>query len=287
MITFLLFVNFGLMILLPVLLASWIQRRWRPGLALFGIGAATFVLSQVGHIPFNLIVQQSPFYPQDVDSWRNLLLVAAFLGLSSGIFEEVARYLTYRFWAKKARSWPQGMMVGAGHGGIEAIIFGLLGLINFTVLLLISQGTLQDVIPTDQMPLVQQQIDATFGVPWYMALLGAVERVWALALHLAASLLVMQSVTRRQWRWLLAAIGLHALFNGAALVIVNRVGPLATEVALGVFAVFCVLIILKLRDGDGGESGKDKATPEMERETAVPMKPIEATAERLDDSRYA
>lgn len=282
MLTALLTLNFLLMLLLPVLLASWIQRRWRPGWGLFAIGAATFVLSQVGHIPFNLAVQQSSFYPDNVDSWANLLLVAGFLGLSAAVFEEVARYLTYRFWAKQARSWRQGMMLGAGHGGIEAIIFGLLGLINFSVLLLISRGALQDVIPAEQMPLVQQQIDALFSVPLHQALLGAVERVWALAFHLAASLLVMQALVRGQWRWLFAAIGLHALFNGVAVVMVARYGVVATEAALGVFTIFTLLIIWRLRTAEPPPLEPEPLSPPQ----PAALKQMDVTADKLDESRY-
>ena len=59
----LLVIKFLLMLAVPIFLARWIQQRYKPGWALFGMGAATFVLSQVGHIPFNLVVQRSGLLP--------------------------------------------------------------------------------------------------------------------------------------------------------------------------------------------------------------------------------
>ena len=66
---------------------------------------------------------------------RDRIIYAVFLGLSAGVFEETARYLTYRFWAKDARSWSRGLMLGAGHGGSEAILVGALAAVNFVALL--------------------------------------------------------------------------------------------------------------------------------------------------------
>ncbi len=254
----LLALNFLLMILMPILLGRWIAVRRRVGWGLFGIGAVAFILSQVGHLPFNwLILQQLGWF-----SPENLPLYALFLGLSAGTFEGVARYLTFRFWAKDARSWGQGLMVGAGHGGIEAIVLGALGLINFVVLLGLKNGQFQGImaaIPADQLPLLEQQIEGMFGIPMWLALFGALERVFALLLHLAASLLVMQVFVRGQRRWLLAAIGWHALIDGVLVYVFALWGAVWAEVVLGGMSLVSLAIIFLLR------------APEP---TAVPIEPL-------------
>ena len=48
------------------------------------MGAATFVLSQVGHINFNNFFMQQ----WNPDPETDFVLVVIFLGLSSGVFEE-------------------------------------------------------------------------------------------------------------------------------------------------------------------------------------------------------
>ena len=130
MVTALLALNFSLMIAVPIFLARWIARRRQARWGLFGVGAVAFVLSQVGHLPFNWLVLQQLGWVNA----SNLIVYAAFLGLSAGTFEGIARYLVLRFWAKDARTWGKGLMVGTGHGGIEAILLGVLGLINFAIL---------------------------------------------------------------------------------------------------------------------------------------------------------
>ena len=181
----LLSLNFLLMMAMPLVLATMIQRRRRPGWGLFGIGAVTFVASQVLHLPFNRLVLGAGLLPQDTAVVANLLILSIFLGLSAGLFEEVFRYLAYRFWAKTARDWGQGLMLGAGHGGIEAILLGLLGGINWAVMLLVERGGLRAVLPPETITAAQTQYAVLMDLPWTMTLFGALERVFALALHLA------------------------------------------------------------------------------------------------------
>lgn len=282
MIATLLALNFLLMIVLPILLGRWIVARRQVRWGLFGIGAAAFILSQVGHLPFNwLILQQFGWF-----SPQNLPLYALFLGLSAGTFEGVARFLTFRFWAKDARSWGRGLMVGAGHGGIEAIVLGALGLINFVVLLGLKNGRFQGImaaIPADQLPLLAQQIEGMFGIPPWMALFGALERVFALLLHLAASLLVMQVFVRRQYRWLLAGIGWHAAIDGVLVYVFTLHGAVWAEVVLGGMSLISLAIIFLLR-GPEPTAVPLEPLPELQ---PLSLMPPPSSQEMLERSKYS
>lgn len=283
MIPFLLFLSFSLMIVLPVLVGIFIHRRWGPSWRLYFIGLATFIGSQLLHIPFNwLIINRLELIPSDTAVLSNLIILAVFAGLSAGVFEEVARYLTYRFWAKDARTWAKGMMLGAGHGGIEAILLGSLGLINFVVLLGLSQGYFESLIPAEQMGLVDAQIAETFGLPWYMAILGAVERAFAICLHLALSVMVLQVFLRRNIWWLVAAIVWHAAVDATAVFAITTWGALTTEAIVGVYALISLGIIYWLYEPNPEE-------PEIEPLPAVgpaELSVIKPTAVSLDESKY-
>lgn len=280
MITGLLALNFLLMIVLPILLARKIAVPSRVGWGLFGIGATTFILSQVGHLPFNwFVLQQSGWF---ADS--SLLTLSVFLGLSAGTFEGVARYLTFRFWAKGARSWRQGLMVGIGHGGIEAILVGVLGLINFVILLGLNGGYFQGILASvsaDELGLVEQQIEALFNIAAPQAVYGAVERVFAIMLHLSASLLVLQVLTRRQWRWLAAGILWHAFIDGTLFYVFQTWGIVWSEFVLGILSFVSVAIIFALR------------TPELVEEVAPPLPelrpltPLDVSGDSLERSKYS
>ncbi len=290
MITTLLFLNFALMLVMPVVLAGFIASRRPADWGLFGIGAATFVLSQVGHIPFNALVLGR--WQVDTAVTLNLLALAIFLGLSAGLFEEVARYLIYRTWARRARSWGQGLMLGAGHGGIEAIILGGLGFYGLMQLVMFqNQPALLTALPVEQLASVQAQLAQLDASPWYMLLVGALERVFALTFHLAASVLVLQAFLRRHIVWLVAAILWHALLDAAAvftlLYMTPRLGQetamLLTEIVIGVLALVSLGIIFWLKT-------PEPAAAEPEPLPAVgPVRPEEMppTEELLERSKYS
>jgi uncharacterized membrane protein YhfC len=270
--------NFLLMVAMPLVLARIIVARKNVGWGLFGVGALTFILSQVGHIPFNwLVFQRFAWIPTD-----NIVVVAIFAGLSAGVFEEVARYFAYRFFASDARTWGKGLMLGAGHGGIEAILLGVLGAWGVFQLGLIQNGYLLDQIPPESMALVQEQITAVFTIPWYEALLGAVERASAMCIHLSLSVLVMQLFVRGQRRWLFIAILWHALVDALAVYAISNWGVYVTEAVVGATAVISLVIVFTLKTPEPAQIEPEPLPP------AGPVTPlnIELTADSLDSSRY-
>lgn len=273
-----------LMMAMPIYLARQIALRRQVSWGLAGAGALTFILSQVGHIPFNwLVLQRFALIPtSDLTVLGNLLFYVTFIGLSSGVFEEGARYLTYRFWMRDARTWGRGLMLGAGHGGIESFLLGVLVAINFAALAAIDRGAWRLSIPTEQWPLVQAQITAVFQAPWYEVLLGAVERLFALCLHLAASLLVMQVFIRRQWRWLAAAIMLHGGANAIVIFVTVRWNIFLAELALAFIALACLAIIFALRTPEPQEA----ELPPLPPPSPVVLEKIPLTGEVLDRSQY-
>ena len=284
--TVLLSINYALMILIPIVVAIFIRRRTGAPWRLFFIGAVTFIASQVLHIPFNFVVQRSGLLPSDTTLMTNLLLYAAFLGLSAGVFEETARYLTYRFWAKDARSWSRGLMLGAGHGGSEAIIVGALAAVNFVALLAtVNSPTAMNALPAGQRQLVTDALAQILDAPTGMLLLGAVERLFAIAAHLAMSLLVLQVFLRRNIAWLFASIGFHTLLNMVAVVAAARLSPFATEGIIGLFALLALFIIFRLRAPEPVALQPELAPlPPPVDADALELKPSD---DALDRSRYS
>lgn len=283
--------SFLAVIALPIVVAHQINKSYQTGWGLFGIGAVTFVAAQVLHIPFNLFVQSRDWFPSDTAVFTNLLIVALFLGFSAGFFEEGARYLTYRFWAKRARSWKDGMMLGAGHGGIEAILLvGIVGLLNVLFFAAWQNGAFQNVVPADQMGQFQEQVDALYATPWYLVPLGFVERVFAICFHLSASLLVMQVFIRKQFRWWWAAVVLHAFLNGMVIVVLGltaeRFGEnsaLIVEGALGLFTLLPLWIIFKLKDSELLQPDSEPL-PEL---AQVQLNDLDLDNDALEKSKYS
>jgi uncharacterized membrane protein YhfC len=244
------FLNGFLMIAMPLGLTIYLTRKFKQGWRLFWIGAATFIFSQVLHIPFNALV--NPVFAQaDFIGLPKILqdvVLSIFLGLSAGIFEELSRYAMYRWWAKDARSWGSGLLAGAGHGGVEAIILGILVLYGYIQMLAVRGVDVSTLVTPDKIELAKAQIQAYWSAPWYLTLLGALERLFTIPLHLACSVLVLQAFSRRKFQWVGLAVLFHALADGAA-VFTSRLGfsAIAIEGIIGLFAIISIAIIFALK----------------------------------------
>ena len=277
-------VNALFMIALPLIIATFLERRWRTDWGLFGIGAATFVLTQVFHIPFNMALANWGILPSGVGEGGSLILTAIILGLSAGVFEEVGRYFSYRYWAKDARTWAKGMMLGAGHGGIEAILLGFLALINILFFFAFRADRLLVAVPAEQMPLLQGQLDLLFSVNWYDTLLGALERLSAMAAHLALSVLVLQVFLRGQRRWLIFAILYHALFDAVAVYASVRWSIYVAEGLVFFLALIGLAIIRAFYQPD--VASEVPASAEAVPQKLPEIRPVALTQDKLDESRY-
>lgn len=279
--------NGFLMIALAIGLGVFITRKFHLGWKFYWIGGAVFVLSQVFHIPFNLSLLNPALQSEALtrlDEGVRALLTAILLGLSAGIFEEGARYLMYRFWTKNARTWKEGLLLGAGHGGMEAILLGVLVLLTFVQMSALRSSDLSTIVAADQLELAQQQVNAYWSVKWYDSLLGALERAFALPCQMAFSLLVLQVFVRKQFRWLLLAIGWHTLVDAVAVFAVGRWGYYITEALIGILAVASVVILINLRPKHPEEVLVPTQTPQPVLQSPLPEEP--PTIEDLEKTRY-
>jgi len=278
------------MIALPIGLAIYLTRRFQTGWRLVWIGAATFIIAQLGHIPFNYALTklfENGILPLPPAGYE-LIFSSVVLGLSSGIWEETARYLAYRWPARDARSWRKALLLGTGHGGIEAFILGLLVLFTFVQLVAIRDRDLSGLIEPEQLGLVQQQVSAYWSLPWYETLLGAVERAFTLVFHLAASVIVLQCFIRQQIRWLFLAIGLHAILNASAVFVAGTYGPYAAEAVIGLFALISLGIIfrLKIPEPEPELNILPELPPVLNADDLINLSTHQESDEKLDESRY-
>jgi uncharacterized membrane protein YhfC len=239
-------VELVLMFAVPFALGWLLRRRLGVRWALFGIGAATFVISQVFHIPFNAglttLFRQGTL-PEPLARWQ-LPVNAAILGLSAGVFEEVARYLVYRFWATDARTWRRALMLGTGHGGIESVLTGVLVGVTVANMAFLQSADLEALgLSPEQSTQTQEAVAAFWDTQPYMPLLAAAERLMSMLMHLSlSSLVVVVFVKGKLWS-LFAAIGWHAIVNAAGVFANGAWGALAAEGVLFVASLGSGLVL--------------------------------------------
>jgi uncharacterized membrane protein YhfC len=207
----------------------------------------TFVASQVLHIPFLLgltALFTQHYLPSPPTVWM-LVFNAMVLGLAAGIFEEVARWVAYRYFLTTTRTWREALMFGTGHGGMEAILLGVVVLVTFAAMYTLQ--TTPSLIPDAQRATIEAQLQAYWSQPTLTVFLGAYERVLALCTHLAMALLVLQVFTRGNILYLFAAILWHAAVDGLAVYAVATWGAYATEALLSLFALAALALIFFYR----------------------------------------
>jgi len=235
-------INFVGMILLPIIAGFYFARKFKLSWKLFLAGGLTFVASQVLHVPLVLALTST------FQSW-GVVAYALILGVLAGLFEETARYILFKFILKKNRTWNEGIYIGLGHGGTEAIIFGVLAAIAFVNMLAYRYIDLSTVpsIPPEQLQLAKQQVEAYWSTPLYLAILGVVERIFAICLHVALSVMVMYGLVSKKYIWFWLAVIWHTIVDAAAVYLVQNISMITLEGIVGVFALISLGVVFWLK----------------------------------------
>ena len=276
--------NGVLMIAIPLSLAIILTRRWKMGWRIVLVGAATFILSQIGHIPFNALMTwllgKTALVNLSVQG--ALIFNAIFLGLSAGFFEEFFRYGMFRWWLKDAHTWRKGILAGVGHGGGEAIILGALALLSLIQLIAARNMDLSTVYSGTTLQIAQSQVLTYWSMPWYDSILGSVERFFTIVIQISLAVIVVQSFILKQKRWLWLAIGYHALIDAVSVYAVSKISTYWMEGIVGVFALISLGIILILRSTEPLEAATSVTDTPL-----VTLPQVEPTSEQLDNSKYS
>lgn len=232
-------------IFLPIALAIIIAKKYKTSWAVFFLGVLLFFASLI-RLPLNNYI--SVLLQQYVPSQYIIISSLAFLSITSGIFEEGMRVLAFGVIIKK-KDYYNGLMYGIGHGGGgESLGFvGLATLANF-IIYRFFPGILPE---TALMQFINTQ--------WYTPLVGALERIFAIIIQLALSVIVMNAFIKKRYYFIAIAVSGHAAVNFAATYINYKVGVLYSEISVFLFALagIAVIILLRPKEKDSGSAAAD------------------------------
>lgn len=234
--------------LLPVILTIYFYKKQKISLMAVLIGVLVFLISQVAiRIPLLTLLGRQTWY---VGMSQNIYIIAIFLGLTAGLFEEVGRYIAMRFFMKKNLSWKNGVAFGIGHGGIEAIVLVGLTLLNYIVMsFMINSGIFDSMIAVQLPAETANQIKTMLAeAPAINSLAGGLERVMTMSLQIGFSVMVMYAVKFKKPIFLLWAILAHTLVD-APVVILGSMGlnVWTIELLIVVFAAVALFYTLKAK----------------------------------------
>ncbi len=212
-------IGLGLMLGVPVAAGGFYLWKRDGSIWIFLIGVLSFSVSQ--------LLLRLPLLQYAGTNWdwfmllpyTNRVLYYGILGLTAGLFEETARLLAFELVKRKKRrlGWRDGLALGFGHGGVEAVWIAVTGLM--------AAGS------------------AAFSNGSGL-FFGGMERLFAMTFHLGFSFLILKGTTGKKFRWWILAVLLHGLVD-FQLVIRNMV---IVECLLAVEAVAVwVLLIVYIR----------------------------------------
>lgn len=213
-------------IVLPVFLLgiAIFQKRWWP----FILGVLAFTISQLLiRLPvLEFINNNSTSYL--LFSVLHPVASALVLGATAALAEEGARFIAMRFFMKQ-RDLKAGFLFGAGHGGIEAL--WLVGIPIISLLLSPSHFISNDLF-------------------WASGL----ERIFAFGIHIGLSVLVLQSIVHKKWRYLLVAFLLHTLVDATVVIlplgITLAYQLLVVESLIGIAAIGLLVYVFYVKRKD-------------------------------------
>lgn len=245
-------------ILAPLIAALILWLKTRVSWKYFLYGALVFFVAQILiRIPILSAIQPALAGTlQSSPVARTVYLIV--LALTAGLFEEVGRWLGYKYLIKNERTWRVGVMYGLGHGGIESIV--LVGLSVLSVLTLYIAITLQH----QQIPVPAALLESLRSGTALGQSLAIVERIFAIIFHVALSLMVMQAFTRHNIRWLWYAIAYHALIDYVVAGILSPANPYLAEGALVLNGLISLWIIVCLRRAPEEIQETPVASPQLQ-----------------------
>lgn len=182
---------------------------------------------------------------------NNVVLYVIYGSAAAGVFEETARFLSFRFFLKKNRSAENAVSYGLGHGGCEMILLlGLQAVIALAMIATVSPDVVSELSSESDFyaySRVISQLTAYSQVTYGNLAISVLERIAAMTLQVSLSVLVMEAVMVKGRIWLYpAAIVIHALIDvPAALYQCGVIPVIVCELIIAAFTAVWAVIAYK------------------------------------------
>lgn len=246
---FFMILSMAIAFLFPIGLAIYFKKKWNFSLKAVLVGALVFFVFQIViRIPLLQAFATQDWYKAMA---QNTILIALFLGITAGIFEEVGRFIGFKLLLKNKLNRKNGIAFGIGHGGIEAIILVGLGNINNLVSsLMINSGVFDAQIAPNLPPETAEMLKNTLiSTSPLMYAAGGIERIFAITIQIALSLVVLYAVMHRKNIVLLYAVLLHAVIDSPIVILsANKVNIWAIEGFVLLCAIAALAFIIKSKN---------------------------------------
>ena len=209
-----------LCIAVPIVLLIVFKNRFQVKAAPFFFGAITFIIFALVLESFAHEYFLSGTTALSRAILNNPLLYAVYGGLTAGIFEEFGRFFCMMTVMKRFMYQRENSIIyGIGHGGIEAVILGSFTMLqNLMIAIALNDyGSVEAYASQSGSPEAAASVTSLLNIlidtPASSYILSGIERMAALVLQIALSVLVYKAVVRKKYAYILIPVVLHALVN--------------------------------------------------------------------------
>lgn len=212
---------------IPLLMLFYYIFNKKEMLKPFIVGVSVFFISQILlRLPLLTYVLANQNWYMKLS--LNPYLYSIFLGLTAGIFEEVGRYIGFKYFLKNNKKYNDGLSFGFGHWGVEAFI--IVG-INAVVLLFSPN-------------LIELSNISTIN-----AFLMGLERLFVLSVHVGFSTIVLYGIRLNKISYLFVAIILHGILDAGVGILPQlfNMGAISMEIYVLIWSLGFLYLIYKFK----------------------------------------
>ena len=231
----------------PIALLILGKAKYKAKISSFLVGAGTFflfamVLERLMHL---LVIQVCGLNAQS-NPWLYYVYAAA----AAAVFEETGRILAMKLCMKKRLDFPNALMYGFGHGGMEAVLLG--GLANISTLrsmLMINSGAMQNALaalPAESASQALTQLSSLWTTPALLFFVSGIERIGAIILHIGLSLLIYRAVTSGKRGVAVLAYAIHFVVDFLTMAFAAVLPVYLLEIVVLALTVGTLVLSLKL-----------------------------------------
>lgn len=236
---------------LPIALCVFLRVKKRASLSSVLTGCAVFILFA---LTLEQLLHTLVFQLAGEALMNNILLYALYGACAAALFEETGRFLAMKHFMKNQLDRKNALMYGVGHGGAEAIILiGMSYLNNIATAVMINNGQIRQVLeamPAEQKDITYQNISLLWTTPGYQFFMSGVERILAIALQIALSVLVYKAVKRGQNQFFFLAMGAHFITDFVAVIATRFIPVIAVEGLLFVMTALVAYLAYRVYKED-------------------------------------
>ncbi|MHB1377651.1 MAG: YhfC family glutamic-type intramembrane protease [Candidatus Humimicrobiaceae bacterium] len=219
-------------ILIPIILAIIIWKKFKVSWAIFFLGMLLFLASLI-RTPLNNYL--GGLLQSNLHGEIFYISFGIMAGLTTGLFEEGSRILAFGVIIKPG-VYQKGIMYGIGHGGGGSMIFvGLSTIANYII-----YKFFPSILPVNLVAEIKSSI-------WYLPYIGALGRVFGISIQIAFSVLILHAFISKKYYIIPLTIIFHAAVDFIAFYLNYKFGIWFAEISIFVFAIIGIAIIVLLR----------------------------------------